>query len=41
MNIITSTELEKAGLKPADLAAFADMPPAQQRSRRPVNHSVC
>jgi hypothetical protein len=30
MNTITNRELEKGGLKTADLAAFAEMPPAPQ-----------
>jgi hypothetical protein len=40
MNTITNTELVKGGLKTADLAAFADMPPAQQEVERDLNEPV-
>jgi hypothetical protein len=40
MNTITNRELEKGGLKTADLAAFADMPTAQQEVERDLNEPV-
>jgi hypothetical protein len=40
MNTITNRELEKGGLKTADLAAFADMPPARQEVERDLNEPV-
>jgi len=40
MNTITNAELEKGTLKTADLAAFAQMPPAQQEVMRDLNEPV-
>ena len=40
MNTITNAELEKGGLKTADLAAFAQMPPAQQEVQQDLNEPV-
>ena len=40
MNTITHRELEKGGPKTADLAAFAQMPPAQQEVMRDLNEPV-
>jgi hypothetical protein len=40
MNTITNRELEKGGLKTADLAAFAQMPPAQQAVERDLIEPV-
>jgi len=40
MNTITNAELEKGGLKTADLAAFAQIPPAQQEVMRDLNEPV-
>jgi hypothetical protein len=37
---ITNAELEKGGLKTTDLAAFAQMPPAQQEAMRDLNEPV-
>jgi hypothetical protein len=40
MNTITNTELQKGVLVPADLAALAQMPPAQQEVKRDLNEPV-
>jgi hypothetical protein len=40
MNTITNAELENGGLKTADLAAFAQIPPAQQEVMRDLNEPV-
>jgi hypothetical protein len=40
MNTIANRELEKGGLITADLAAFAEMPPAQQEVKRDLNEPV-
>jgi len=40
MNAITNRELEKGGLITADLAAFAEMPPAQQEVKRDLDEPV-
>ena len=40
MNIITNMEREKGGLLTADLAAFAQMPPAQQEVKRDLKGPV-
>ena len=40
MNTITNAEPEKGGLKTADLAAFAQMPPAQQEVMRDLNEPL-
>jgi hypothetical protein len=40
MNTITNAELEKGALKTADLAAFAQLPPAQQEVMRDLNEPV-
>jgi hypothetical protein len=40
MNAITNGELESGGPKTADLAAFAQMPPAQQDVRRDLSEPV-
>ena len=40
MNTITNREPEKGGLKTADLAAFADLPPAQREVERDLNEPV-
>jgi hypothetical protein len=40
MNAITNRELESGGPTTADLAAFAQMPPAQQEIKRDLNEPV-
>jgi hypothetical protein len=40
MNTITTRELEKGGLITTDLAAFAEVPPAQQEVERDLNEPV-
>lgn len=40
MNTVTNRELEKVGLKTADLATLAQMPPAQQEVLRDLNEPV-
>ncbi len=40
MNAITNRELESGGPVTADLAIVAEMPPAQQESKRALNESV-
>jgi len=40
MNTITNRELEKEGLITADLAAFAEMPPAQREVKRDLDEPV-
>jgi hypothetical protein len=37
---VTNAELEKGGLKTADLATFAQMPPAQQEVQQDINEPV-
>jgi hypothetical protein len=40
MNTVTNREREKGGPITADLAAFAEMPPAQQEVKRDLNKPV-
>jgi hypothetical protein len=40
MNTITNAELEKGGVKTTDLAAFAQMPPAQQEVMQDLNEPM-